>query len=110
MIKVNVPVNTQTTEYGVKFYYTKPKSKKEQRKYENGLTACVITDSNKLIIAKGDSVCYLTDIFDKKVGREHSLAKALLQLPKDLRKYFWSAYFQICAKDKYELFLKTLEV
>lgn len=110
MIKVSVPVNKETTEYGVKFYYTKPKTKKEQRKLENGLTTCVITNSGKVVVARGESVCYLTDVFDKKVGREHSLAKSLLNLPKDLRKYFWSAYFQICAKDKYELFLKTLEV
>jgi hypothetical protein len=55
----------------------------------------VTVEDNKIVevISTGVSLCHPYDNFNKELGRKNSLTRALADLPRDVRREAWKAYF-----------------
>jgi len=56
--------------------------------------AQVISPSDGMVLAEGRAFCSVSDNFDKKVGRELALTRALQGVKREQRKQVWEQYWQ----------------
>jgi len=59
-----------------------------------GQTICEITEKGtKNVLFSGSSLCSSRDNFCKETGRKIALARAIRDLPRDVRQLVWADYF-----------------
>ena len=59
-------------------------------------TSCVIRDDRDVLVGAGFAQCSENDHFEKAIGRKVSFTRALksANLPKEVRRELWKAYFE----------------
>lgn len=63
-------------------------------------TKCRVTDANEGLIDTSESRCNSSDIFNKRLGRKLSLARAIVTLPRPTRIIIWEDYKKSCRLQK----------
>lgn len=71
------------------FNHRKPEGKLAKK--VSRITLALIKDQGE-IIAKGEAVCSIKDVFNKEKGRILALRKATEDLPKELKASIWKKY------------------